>query len=56
MEEKVQQVEDRSPEILREYREKLETKVKELLADTQMEESRIAAEVILFAQMKKPSD
>lgn len=49
MEEKVQQVENRSPEILREYREKLETKVKELLADTQMEESRIAAEVILFA-------
>ena len=31
MEEKVQQVENRSPEILREYREKLEAKVKELL-------------------------
>ena len=49
MEEKVQQVENRSPEILREYREKLEAKVKELLTDTQIEESRIAAEVILFA-------
>ena len=28
------------------YRDKLETKVKELLADTQMEDSRIAAEVV----------
>lgn len=49
MEEKVNQVELRSPEILKEYREKLETKVKELLGDAQMEENRIAAEVILFA-------
>lgn len=49
MEEKVELVEKRSPDIIREYREKLETKVKELLADTQMEESRIAAEVILYA-------
>ncbi len=49
MEEKVDLVEQRSPEILEEYREKLEGKVKELLADTQIEESRIAAEVILFA-------
>lgn len=49
MEEKVSLVEERAPEILREYREKLEAKVKELLADTQLEESRIAAEVILFA-------
>ena len=43
------QIEERSPQILSEYRQKLETKVKELLADTQIEESRIAAEVILFA-------
>ena len=49
MDKKVDLVEARSPEILREYREKLEGKVKELLADTQIEESRIAAEVILFA-------
>ena len=49
MDKKVDLVEKRSPEILREYREKLEGKVKELLADTQIEESRIAAEVILFA-------
>ncbi|HJD13070.1 MAG TPA: YicC family protein [Candidatus Ruminococcus avistercoris] len=46
---KVLEVEKRSPEITREYREKLEKKMKELLEDTQIEESRIAAEVILFA-------
>ena len=46
---KVLYVEKRSPEITREYREKLEKKMKELLEDTQIEESRIAAEVILFA-------
>ncbi len=49
MEEKVELIEKRSPDIIKEYREKLETKVKELLADTQMEETRIAAEVILYA-------
>ena len=42
-------IEERSPQIVAEYREKLEDKMKELLADTQIEESRIAAEVILFA-------
>ena len=46
---KVTLVEVRSPEILVEYRAKLEAKVKELLADTKIEESRIASEVILFA-------
>ena len=46
---KVLEVEKRSPEITREYQEKLEKKMKELLEDTQIEESRIAAEVILFA-------
>lgn len=49
MEEKVELIEKRSPDIIKEYREKLETKVKELLADTQIEENRIAAEVILYA-------
>lgn len=39
----------RSPEILEEYRAKLEEKVQELLADTQIEETRIAAEVVLHA-------
>ena len=42
-------IEERSPQIVSEYRAKLEEKMKELLTDTQIEESRIAAEVILFA-------
>ena len=42
-------IEERSPQIVAEYRAKLEDKMKELLADTRIEESRIAAEVILFA-------
>lgn len=45
----VDAIEKRSPEILNAYRKKLEDKVKELLADTQIEESRIATEVILYA-------
>ena len=45
----VEAVEVRSPQILAEYREKLEQKMKELLQDTQIDESRIASEVILFA-------
>lgn len=49
MEQVVGQIEEHSPEIVTAYRAKLEEKVKELLADTQIEESRIAAEVILFA-------
>lgn len=47
--EQVAFIEDRSPQIVAEYRARLEEKVKELLADTQIEESRIAAEVVLFA-------
>ncbi len=42
-------IEERSPQIIAEYRDKLETKVKELLADTQIEDGRIAAEVVIFA-------
>ena len=47
--EKVAYIEKRSPDIIAEYRAKLEDKVKELLADTQMDEGRIAAEVVIFA-------
>lgn len=47
--EEIVYIEKRSPQIIAEYRAKLEDKMKELLADTQIEESRIAAEVILFA-------
>lgn len=42
-------IEERSPQILAEYREKLTTKVREFLADTQIEDNRIAAEVVIFA-------
>ena len=46
---KLDLIEKRSPEILQAYRTKLTEKVKELLRDTQLEESRIATEVILYA-------
>ncbi len=49
LEEKVTLVQERSPEIIQAYREKLEEKVHELLEDSQIEDGRIAAEVILFA-------
>ena len=45
----VDAIENRYPQIMAEYREKLTMKVEELLGDAQMEEGRIAAEVILFA-------
>lgn len=49
MAELVGSIEKRAPEIIAEYREKLEEKVKELLEDTQIDDSRIAAEVVIFA-------
>ena len=49
LEELIGYIEERSPQIIQEYRTKLEEKVHELLEDTQIEDSRIAAEVILFA-------
>ena len=49
MSELTAQVEERAPEIIAEYRTKIENKVKELLEDSQIEESRIAAEVVFFA-------
>ncbi|MCI9168024.1 MAG: YicC family protein [Dorea sp.] len=45
----VDSIEKRAPQIIAEYRKKLEKKVKELLEDTQIEDSRIAAEVVIFA-------
>lgn len=45
----VSYIEERSPEIIAEYRKKLEERVAELLSDSTIEESRIAAEVVLFA-------
>jgi len=49
MSEYVEQIEQRSPEILAEYRQKLTDKVRELLSDAQMDESRILTEVTIFA-------
>ncbi len=42
-------VEARSPQIIAAYREKLTDRVHELLGDSQIEESRLATEVVLFA-------
>ena len=47
--EDVEAIEKRSPEIVKEYREKLEEKVQELLGDTQIDENRFATEIVLFA-------
>ncbi len=49
MEEKMERIEARAPQLLTAYREKLEAKTAELLQDAQIEESRIAAEVVLYA-------
>lgn len=42
-------IEERSPELIRAYREKLESKVKELLGNSNFDDSRIMTEVVLFA-------
>ena len=45
----VEDVERRSPEVLSAYREKLNQKVHELLSDTMIEESRLATEIVIYA-------
>ncbi|MFI3209294.1 MAG: YicC/YloC family endoribonuclease [Eubacteriales bacterium] len=47
--EKIDYIETKTPEIMKEYRTKLETKVRELLDDTQIDESRIATEIVLYS-------
>lgn len=42
-------IEERSPVIMRDYRERIENKVKELLGDKQIDETRIATEIVIFA-------
>ena len=42
-------MEVRSPKLITEYRQKLEEKVKELLGDTAVDESRLLTEVTIFA-------
>lgn len=49
LDEKVTMVQERSPEVVAAYRAKLEAKVAELLADTQIDESRIATEMVIFS-------
>ncbi len=49
LDQKVALVEERSPLVIAAYRGKLESKVKEIMADSKIEESRIAAEVVIFA-------
>lgn len=49
MDENVTLIEDRYPQIVSEYRSRLEDKVKELLGDLQIDEGRIAAEVVIFS-------
>jgi len=46
----VLQISERSPEIVKEYRDKIEGKVREFLADTQIEETRITQEMVIFAE------
>ena len=43
------EIEERSPQILKEYRAKLEEKVRELLADASVDENRLVMETIVFA-------
>ena len=49
MEDKVSEIEKRYPQMVSDYRKKLEDKVKDLLVDTSIDESRIATEVVIYA-------
>lgn len=49
MQEHVAFITARSPQIIAEYRQKLEDKVKELLEDTKIDENRLLMEVTIFA-------
>ena len=49
IEEKVALVEERSPQTVAEYREKLEARMNEVLANTQMDPARILTEAAIFA-------
>lgn len=49
MMENIRFVEERSPEIIREYRNKLEEKIKDLLGDVKVDENRLLMEVTIFA-------
>lgn len=49
IEELVDFVEERSPKLLREYREKIQKKVEEFLGDTKLDESVLATELTIYA-------
>ena len=49
MTEYVRQIEERSPQIIAEYRKKLADKIQELLEDTQIDEARLVTEVTIYA-------
>lgn len=42
-------IEERSPQIMKEYRTRLEEKIQEILGDRQIDDSRIATEVTIYA-------
>ena len=42
-------IEERSPQIMKDYRNRLEDKIQELLGDKQIDDARIATEVTIFA-------
>jgi uncharacterized protein (TIGR00255 family) len=45
----VEQISRRSPEIIKEYRQKIEGKVRELLGENHIDENVLASEIIIFA-------
>ena len=45
----IEQVEERSPETVKAYRERLEAKIKELLEDAKVDEQRLITETAIFA-------
>ena len=49
MHDNVMFIEERSPQIIEAYRAKIEEKVKDMLDDAQIDDSRIAAETVIFA-------
>ena len=49
MRKSVAEIEARSPQVVEEYREKLRAKVRELVGDVQIDESRLLMEVTVFA-------
>ena len=45
----VDYIEERSPEIMKDYRMRLEEKMRDILGDRQIDDSRIATEVVIYA-------